>query len=99
MPNLEKCAVDILSAAGNYKVEVLASSLYEAAALAIKALREDPFVPDSYNPELATIQVRVHKPGVCHAFPAERVFAYARSSAAPNQMEERVRLRAILEKA
>jgi len=94
---LEKCAVDILSAAGNFKVEVLASSLYEAAALAIKALREDPFVPEDFNAETATIQVQVAKPSVCHCFPAERVFSYVRSSAAPNQMEERNRLRAMID--
>ena len=90
--------MDILSVSGNFKVEVLASSLYEAAALAIKALRQDPFVPEGFNPETATIQVRVERPGVCHSFPAERVFTYARSVAvAPNQMEDRRRLKAILE--
>lgn len=98
MPNLEKCAVDILSAAGNFKVEVLASSLYEAAALAIQALREDPFVPADFNAETATIQVRVARPAVVHCFPAERLFGYVRSSGAPNQMGERNRLRAIIEK-
>ncbi len=79
-------------------MEVLASSLYEAAAIAIKALREDPFVPENFKPEKATIQVSVQRPGVVHSFPAERVFSFVRSLAqAPAGMAERNRLRAILE--
>ena len=88
MPNLRTCRVDLRDAEGiTHTVEVTAESLYEAAALVLRELRNEPWVA-SLAPN-ATVDITVAAPAVQHTLAVRTVERWLREPA--RSPEEKLR--------
>ena len=79
----------------DHSVEVIASTVNEAACLAIRAFRDNPLVEEVADG--AYLEIEVTAPVVRHRVRIENVLAYTQSMGSPRDQAERVRLRAIVE--
>lgn len=81
------CIVSLRDVDGiTHTVRVQASSLFEAAARAVSAFREQGWSADALTPN-ATLRVEVHVPPVVHDVPLKAVERWLRSpSASPREM-------------
>jgi hypothetical protein len=75
------CTVSVRDPEGithTVQVQVQASGLYEAAARALAAFREQGWATDALTPN-ATLRVEVHAPSVVHEVPLRAVERWIRS--------------------
>jgi hypothetical protein len=73
------CTVSVRDPEGiTHTVQVQASGLYEAAARALAAFREQGWATDALTPN-ATLRVEVHAPSVVHEVPLRAVERWIRS--------------------
>jgi hypothetical protein len=90
------CTVAVTDARGSrHSVDVLAESLFEAAALGLKLLRDDGWMD---KPGPATrLEVQVQAPTVTHEVTVLQVQRWLEgASISPNEMVKKAKLRSIL---
>ena len=81
-----------------HPVEVSASSLYEAAALALKEFRARRKFADYVGPaSKTTLRVRVKPPGTVHEVQVEQVECWLNSVGKPKEMGLKSRLKTLLD--
>jgi hypothetical protein len=79
VPPARSCRVRVRDADGVlHEVEVAASSLYEAAAAALAAFRQEPWAAAALTPN-ATFRVEVRLPPVVHDVPLKAVERWLRT--------------------
>ena len=93
------CSVSFKDVCGiRHTVEVEAESLYEAAVMGVKRLREDPWIEAVGRPTLLEIQVR--EPGTTHTISLNQVERWlASTSGGPQALMKKNKLKMILVKA
>jgi hypothetical protein len=90
------CTVSVSGVRGSrHSVEVLADTLYEAAALGLKLLRDDGWVD---QPGPATrLQIEVKAPAVRHEVTVQQIQRWLEgASISPNEMVRKAKLKAML---
>ena len=94
---LRSCRVTIIDTEGvDHSVEVTASTLYEAVALGLKALRGDNWVP-GFSEEFGTVRVSVTNIPVKHTVRIRDFNSWLeRSARNPKEVSARNRIREIL---
>jgi hypothetical protein len=90
------CTVAVTDPRGSrHSVEVLAESLFEAAALGLKLLRDDGWV-DAPGPA-TRLEVQVKAPAVKHEVSVQQIQRWLEgSSISPNEMVRKAKLKAML---
>jgi hypothetical protein len=85
------CAVSVRDIEGvTHTVQVQGSSLFEAAARAVAAFREQEWAAEALGPA-AVLRVEVHAPSVVHEVPLKAVERCLRSpSASPKEMTTKI---------
>ena len=79
MSQPRSCTVSVRDLEGvTHAVQVQGASLYEAAARAVAAFREQGWATDALKPN-ATLRVEVHLPPVIHEVPVAAVERWLRS--------------------
>jgi hypothetical protein len=90
---LRTCTVSYRDAEGvTHTVDVSASSLYEAAVLALKAFEQIGWA----NHPVGEMEVIVKTPAVRHRVPVVRVTNWLRSAGSPREVVLKSRLRQVL---
>ena len=90
------CTVTLTDVRGcRHSVEVLAESLFEAAALGLKLLRDDGWVD---HPGPATrLEIQVKTPAVRHELTVQQIQRWLEgASISPNEMVRKAKLKAML---
>jgi hypothetical protein len=97
VPTAHICLVSFTDSEGiRHSVEVAASSLYEAAALAIGEFRRCGFMADAPGPA-TRLTVSVKAPATSHEVPVRKIDAWLQSGGrSPNEQPLKVRLRELL---
>ena len=90
------CTVTVTDVRGSrHSVEILAESLFEAAALGLKLLRDDGWVE---KPGPATrLEIQAKTPEVTHEVTVQQIQRWLEgSSISPNEMVRKAKLKAML---
>ena len=90
------CTVTVTDVRGSrHSVEILAESVFEAAALGLKLLRDDGWVDE---PGPATrLEIQAKTPEVRHEVTVQQIRRWLEgSSTSPNEMVRKVKLKAML---
>jgi hypothetical protein len=90
------CTVTVTDVRGSrHSVEILAESVFEAAALGLKLLRDDGWVD---KPGLATrLEIQAKTPAVRHEVTVQQIQRWLEgSSISPNEMVRKAKLKAML---
>jgi len=97
VPNVQTCRVSFTDSEGiSHAVEVSASTLYEAAALAIGAFRRCGFTPDPLGPA-TRLTITVKTPATAHELPVGKIEAWLQSSGkSPSEQVLKERLKKLL---
>jgi len=92
------CRVSLEDSNGvEHAVEVLAESLFEAAALGLALLKKDSWVAKDPGP-LTRLRVEVREPPVEHSLTVQQLRRWAdRTPASPAERIKKERLRALIE--
>jgi hypothetical protein len=97
VPDLRSCVVSFRDAAGiHHSVEVSAESLYEAAALGIKAFQSAQLMPAEWGPA-TELEILTRPPAVRHAVTVCRFQAWLSGAGrSPKEQALKSRLRELL---
>ena len=86
MGALRKCRVSTKGLDGvEHSVEVHASTLFEAAATALKIFRDQGWATEALTPN-AVLRVEVQPPATVHAVPVKAVEVWLRSPSTPKEL-------------
>ena len=97
VPTARTCLVSFTDSEGiRHSVEVAGSTLYEAAALAIREFRRCGFTVDAPGPA-TWITVAVKAPATSHEVQVSKIEAWLQSEGkSPNEQAMKIRLREVL---
>jgi hypothetical protein len=97
VPNVQTCRVSFTDSEGiRHTVEVSASTLYEAAALAIGAFRRCGFATDLLG-SATRLTITVNTPATAHELPVGKIEAWLQSSGkSPSEQVLKERLKKLL---
>ncbi len=96
MPIARSCLVSFSDTSGiRHAVEVSATTLYEAAALAIAEFRRCGFTADPLGPA-TRLTVAIRAPATRHEVAVGKIEAWLQSAGKPNEQAMKGRLRKVL---